>query len=480
MSDPVRFVLNGELVEIRDAPPTMTLLNWLRETRRMTGTKEGCAEGDCGACTVATRAPGQGWLAVNACIQLLPMLHGRDVVTIEHVGAPYDDGHPVQKAVARLHGSQCGFCTPGFVMSLWVGYENGAPASPECVADQLAGNLCRCTGYGPLIEAAAAAAEERADPAPSPPDPPVEAESSLSYETNGRRCWSPISLAEAASLKAAQPEARLIAGATDVGLWVTKNGYDPSDMIYIGRVAELRRIETTATDTTLGAAVSWEEARAALAPLYPDLGELLRRVAGAQVRNAGTIGGNIANGSPIGDLPPPLIALGAKLRLVSAAALGLAEREIPLEDFFIEYGRQHISRYELVASVTLPNQAPGRLACYKISKRFDSDITAVLGCFRVVIEAGVATEARLAFGGMAGVPKRAMAAEAAMVGRPWSQATIAAAQAALEQDFQPLDDQRATSGYRMTVAKNLLQKYYLEMSAPETATRLVGRGAVSL
>jgi xanthine dehydrogenase small subunit len=485
MGDAVRFVLNGETVEISDLPPTTTLLNWLRYRRCLTGTKEGCAEGDCGACTVGLRElDADGGLVtrpVNACIQLLPMLHGKEVVTVERLASPEGALHPVQAALSECHGSQCGFCTPGFVMSMWTAYRSEAKPDLVRTNDLLAGNLCRCTGYGPIIEAMVEAYDRpRADWDDADAEAAagrlagLGAEGPLAYEADGRRFWAPETSDELAALVETHPEATILSGATDVGLWVTKHAFDPTDVIYTGRVAALREMRDEDGALWIGAGVTYREARSRIAALYPDMGELMRRIGATQVRAAGTIGGNIANGSPIGDMPPALIASGAALVLRK----GSERREMEVEDYFLEYGRQDRRPGEFVEGVRLPvPEDGGRLRCYKLSKRFDQDITAVLSCFDVTVMGGVVEAARLAYGGMAGVPKRATHAEAALVGQPWTEASVRAAMAALEQDFTPMTDMRASAEYRMQGAKNLLLKYFIETTQPDVATRLVGPDA---
>jgi xanthine dehydrogenase small subunit len=477
MSDAIRFLLNGVPVSVEGVRPTTTVLDWLR-SRGLTGTKEGCNEGDCGACTVAVRWAQDGRLVtrpLNACIQLLPMMHGREIVTVEGLRGPDGDLHPVQRAMADLHGSQCGFCTPGIVMSLWVAAQDGPAPDPAAARDALAGNLCRCTGYGPILAAAAQAAPAPWDADAAAALSRIEALGAvgpLVYAAEGRRFLSPTDLDSFADAVAEHPEATLLGGATDVGLWVTKDLFDPAVMIWTGRVAGLHDMREDGGALWIGAAVTYADAHARLAALWPDLGELVRRIGSAQVRGAGTIGGNVANGSPIGDMPPALIAAGATLVLRH----GRARREIPLESFFLDYRRQDRAPGEIVEAVRLPRpEVPGRLRAYKVSKRFDQDITAVLGCFDVAVENGTVTAARLAFGGMAGVPKRAAAAEAALLGRPWGEAAVEAAAATLAQDFTPLDDMRASAAYRLRVAGNLLRRYLIETTAPATATRLAGR-----
>jgi len=448
----VRFLLDGETVEIADPDPTGTVLDYLRYTLRRTGTKEGCAEGDCGACTVVLgELDGDvvKWRAVNACILFLPMLDGKALRTVESLGG----AHPVQREMVERHGSQCGFCTPGFVMSLYARSMGGAGTENVPVGDVIAGNLCRCTGYGPILAAGEAV--------PVAADQDEELVAALRALQPGY--GHPATTDELAERLLAEPGTRIVAGATDVGLWVTKQQRDLGPTVFIGDIPELKRIEEDADALILGAAVRYSEARAALARLHPDLGELVRRIGGVQVRNAGTIGGNIANGSPIGDMPPAFIALGAKLIL----RRGAERRTMPLENFFLSYGRQDLAPGEFVESVRIPRPGPDMLIrIVKLSKRFDSDISGVCGAFAIRIEDGTVREARIAFGGMAGIPARAPGCEAALTGKSWSAETVEAAALALAEDYTPLDDLRGSAAYRRTVAANLLRRIWAERTEP--------------
>jgi xanthine dehydrogenase small subunit len=467
MAGEIRFLLGRSERVIADVSPTLTVLEYLRRHARRMGTKEGCAEGDCGACTVVLSEPdGNGGLkhrAVNSCIQLVSVLHGRQLTTVEDLRAADGTLHPVQQAMVETHASQCGFCTPGFVMQLYAGWLEGELTDRQSVKDWLAGNLCRCTGYGPIVEAGMRAAR-----AP-PPDPDASANVTdtlarmsdgpmLHLQHEGAQVFAPRSSDELAELYLQYPDAVLVSGATDVGLWVTKQHRDLRTQIDVTRVKDLAVIDED-EGLTIGATVSHRDATAALRRFHPDLGELMRRFASIQIRNAGTVGGNIANGSPIGDLPPAMIALDARLTL----RRGEERREIPLEDFFIAYGKQDRAPGEFVESVFVPALTNDhRFACYKLSKRFDQDISAVMGAFRIRLSAGKVTEARIAFGGMAATPKRAAKAEAALAGRLFDTAAAERAALALADDFQPITDMRASKTYRLKAAQNLLRRFQLE------------------
>ena len=486
MSGTVRFLLDGQYHELSHPDPTATVLNFLRYELARTGTKEGCAEGDCGACTVVLgELVGDTirYRAVNACILFVPTLDGKELITVESLKAKDGSLHPVQQALVDTHGSQCGFCTPGFVMSLYALYEEGGTPDRATINDTLAGNLCRCTGYGPIIEAAERMNELRVPVEADAFHDRIDALKSLKrHETLKLNAtdkltgvekyyFAPVTLEGLADISLAYPDATYLAGGTDVGLWVTKQHRTLAQMIYIGDVAELKDITVTDDAIEIGAGVSVSDAMGILAQYYPDMGELFRRFASVQIRNSGTLGGNIANGSPIGDSMPALIAAGASLTL----RMGSHERSMPLEDYFIAYGKQAREPGEFVARISVPQPKPNqRFRAYKISKRFDQDISALCGCFALTIEGGIVGDARIAFGGMAATPKRASATENALIGKAWNTDTVEAALEAMAEDYAPISDMRASADYRMMAAQNLLRKVFAE-TAETAETRLVGK-----
>ena len=468
----VRFVFAGRVRTLSDVDPNMTVLDWLRERERKTGTKEGCAEGDCGACTVALgELVGEElrYRAVNACILFLPVLDGKELVVVEDLRGPDGALHPVQQALVDTHGSQCGFCTPGFVMSLFALYHADPAPDRAAINDAVAGNLCRCTGYRPIVDAGLAmhgyARKDRfarRAKATAKRLKSIARAETLALEGAGRRYFAPVGEDALAGLVAAHPKACLLAGGTDVGLWVTKEHRDLDTLIYLGGVRDMDYVRGKGDEIEIGAAASYTDALDAVGGAYPDFAELFRRLGSVQIRNAGTIGGNIANASPIGDSAPGLIALGASLVLRK----GARRRSLPLDEFFIDYRKTALRRGEYVSAIHLPKPRAGRhFHTYKISKRFDQDISAVCGGYAVTVEGGRVSKARIAYGGMAATPKRAAACEAALEGAVWSEDAVERAMHALEHDFTPMSDMRASADYRMVVAKNLLRRMYLESAA---------------
>ena len=455
MADNVRFTLNDRPVEIVGVPPMTTLLDWLRDHRGLRGTKEGCAEGDCGACTVVLEREGRRD-AVNACIALLGQLDGQSVRTVEGLRGPGGGPHPVQVAMAEADATQCGFCTPGFVMSALAHASSGGAADPDAIHEALAGNLCRCTGYRPIVEAMA----RIAGLAVEPPSAPLLSPRTTSAAFDGA-FFAPRSLDELLALRVAHPEALLLAGGTDLGLLASRERKPPKAVIHLLHVPELAVISASADQITIGAAATYEAAAPTLIEAFPALRAYLSRLGSRQIRNMGTIGGNIGTASPIGDMPPVLLALEASLTLISPRGT----REIPLDDFFLDYRKTELAPDEIIQSLSMPRLWEGEtFHCDKVSKRRDQDISTVAGAYRVRIRNGRIEDARLAFGGLAATPRRARATEAALL-----KDGFAAAIAAVESDFKPLDDWRGSAAYRRQVAANLLRRLELRLAEPGRA-----------
>jgi xanthine dehydrogenase small subunit len=479
----LRFMMDGREVAIEDPPATMTVLEYLREAAGRRGTKEGCAEGDCGACTVVVGEldPDRKALryrAVNSCIRFLATLDGKELVTVESLRQPSGDLHPVQKSMVDNHGSQCGFCTPGFVMSLFALYLERDAAQRADVVDALSGNLCRCTGYRPIIDAGlqqwsypAPAHWSRAD---AQSQTHIDALRGLAREPGedaSLHCpgyHAPRTLDELGAALETNPGALLLAGGTDVGLWSTKQLRELPHMIYLGDIAELAHIDLSPEELRIGAAVTFSDAWPALLRLFPALEEQAARFASTPIRNSATLCGNLANGSPIGDSIPALIALGAQIELRH----GKARRRLPLEDFYLGYQVKALGQGEFVSGVAIPAPIEGQmLASFKLSKRIDQDISAVCATFCVRTEDGRVLSARLAYGGMAATPCRAAHAERALEALGWNEAGLEGAVAALAQDFKPLSDMRAGSDYRLRTAGALLRRFYLQSRGGTAALR---------
>jgi xanthine dehydrogenase small subunit len=471
--DRIRFYVNDRLVEESAVPPTATLLNYLRDRLGLTGTKEGCAEGDCGACTVAILDPRPAapegasvqptFRAVNACLLFLPMVQGKRIYTVEALR----DGalHPVQEALSRALGSQCGYCTPGIVMSMFEACYRDDLQEAWQVDDQMCGNLCRCTGYRPIRDAAHAIAGRRpagrfAKSLENAVQEPAELDYLLETPDGTWRYFNPSTFPALFALRERHPEARLVAGGTDLGIEVSKYFRTLPTVISVEGIPELRRISREATHWSFGAAATLTEIQEATRGGIPVLEKMLRVFASRQIRNRATIGGNLCTASPVGDLAPVLLALGARAVLCGPGGA----RSLPIDQFFVGYRRTALAPDEVLAAVLVPDLPKGaRAASYKVSKRRELDISTVAaGCYVRLDSAGRVAEARFGYGGMAALPRRARAVEDALVGRPWNEASVRAVMPLLETDFRPISDLRGSAWYRSLVAKNLLLGFYLE------------------
>ena len=481
----IRFLLNEEIREIEALPPETTVLDYLRQNAGKTGTKEGCASGDCGACTVVVaEADGDHlrYRTINACLSLLPSVAGKQLITVEDLAPAPDQLHPCQQAMVDHHASQCGFCTPGIVMSLFALGKNNTDVDREQTLTSLAGNLCRCTGYRPIIDAAISYCHantidddhfaRRHDDtlnrlhqlAAAPSDKPA-------IQVGQRQLFHPTSQAALHQLLQRYPKARLVAGATDLALEITQQQRRFETLIHLRGIPALQELKDDGRQLVIGAARPLSDCIAPLVRHFPDIEELLNRFASEQIRNQATLGGNLANASPIGDTAPVLLALDARLTLTSPSG----SRQLPLADFFLDYRQTALTAGEYIEAVSIPlptDKQPSPLKVYKVSKRLEDDIAAVCGAFCLQQQDNRITSARVAFGGMAATPRRARHCEQALLGQPWNLETLKRAQLALHRDFTPLSDARASDDYRRQVADNLLYKYYLEQQQPTQLSRI--------
>ena len=467
-SQEIRFIRRGQPVRLQDVPPDRTLLDLLRDDLGCTGTKEGCGEGDCGACTVVLGEPdgtGIRYRAVNSCIRLAHSIDGLALWTVEDLAGADGGLHPVQEAMVQCHASQCGFCTPGFVMSLFAMYQGrvcrGEVVTRDTAREDLSGNLCRCTGYRPILDAAQQMGDYPrvvVDEAALRAQLQQIAPPALLRDTDAAYL-APRTLEQLLQMRARHPAAQLVAGCTDTGLWVTKLHRQFERVIDLTRVAELRRVERYPHHIAIGAAVPLADAFDALVRDRPQLHAFAARFAGLPVRNSGTLGGNVANGSPIGDSMPLLIALGASVLLMSRRG----HREIAMEALYTGYRQNVMAPDEVLAWIKVPLPAAGEfLRVYKISKRFDDDISAVCLAVRLEVVDERVNAASIGVGGVAATPVRARRTEAALVGQRWTQDTAHAASAVLRAEFEPISDMRASAAYRSEVLGNLVQRLWLE------------------
>lgn len=455
----INFTLNGEVRSEASVSPTRTVLEYLREERGLTGTKEGCAEGDCGACSIVLMRNGSDRIeAVNSCLLTMGQLDGARVATVEGLSEKGGELEAVQAAIVDEDGTQCGFCTPGFVVALHALRHSGEAATDEVIHDALAGNLCRCTGYRSIVAAAHAAIAAPVDPSVIKSGAAPAA--SEAHEAQGQLFLAPKNLDELVAARIAHPKAPLLCGGTDLGLSFSKDRKAFPVTIFTQNVLELKRIIEDAASIRIGAAVTYSEALPFIEELYPSFATLIHRIGSRQIRNVGTFGGNVGTASPIGDTPPCLIALDATLTLCGPDG----ERDISLETFFLDYRKTDLAADEVIAFLSIPKLADDQVfRTYKVSKRYDQDISAVVGSFCLTIADGIVTEARIAFGGMAATPKRARACEAVLVGETWSANTARLAGEAISEDFRPIDDHRATAEYRLRVAANLFIRLFRDL-----------------
>jgi xanthine dehydrogenase small subunit len=479
----IRFLLGNTAHSATTVDPRTTVLEYLREILQRKGTKDGCATGDCGACTVVLgelEGERMRYRAVNSCIMPLGSLHGKQLISVEDLkrnGAL----HAVQQAMVDCHGSQCGFCSPGFIMSMFAYLKTYDQPDRAALMDSLGGNLCRCTGYRPILEAGVEMyTQAQVDQFAVAESATVSSLNQIAVQTspielkaNGRRFHAPESADELASLLQQYPGARLLAGGTDLALEIHRRPQGHGIFLYTGKVKELLDVRDVGTALEIGAAVTYSDFEQSLVELYPDLGELIKRLGSRQIRNLGTMGGNIGNASPTGDMLPFLIVIDAELVM----RRGSESRVAVVEDFFVSHRKTILRPGEFIERIIIPKARPGYLfRAYKISKRLGEDISSTCGAFYIDIRDGIIRDANVAFGGMAEITKRAKHCEDALRDQPWTQATVDRAMQELERDFRPISDFRASSGYRMQASKNLLQRLFLESNTPTPGLRVTGFG----
>ena len=460
----IQFYLNGKLHSEDNLPPTTSVLDYIRERVGLTGTKEGCAEGDCGTCSIVLVREEDSnpvYEVVNSCLMMMPQLDGKCVVTVEGLESEAGFLNPIQDAMVQSDGTQCGFCTPGFVMALYALRQGGEEISDGVIHTALAGNLCRCTGYRPIIEAAHEACKTHTQDAYGGL---TDLDAGNHYQVDDQQFFAPESLSEIADIYATIPDAYLLAGGTDLGILTSKERQPLTKILHTSNVKELNEISETEEAIEFGAAVTYTRALPYIERLYPSFATLISRIGSRQIRNIGTLGGNVGNASPIGDTPPCLIALGATLKLYSKEG----ERELPIEDFFLDYRKTDLKPGEIIKSIGIPKLIENQeFRTYKISKRYDQDISSVIGAYRVEIENDKISNIRTGFGGMAATPKRALVCEKALIGEPWNEETMVSAASAVIEDFQPIDDHRASKHYRLRVAGNLFTRLYRDIANVE-------------
>ena len=474
---PVRFILNGRPCEESGVLPSTTVLDYLREHLGLIGTKEGCAEGDCGACTIATTRRDKDSLiyeAVNSCLMLVPQLEGKEVLTVEGLADVDGRPHPVQQAIVETHGAQCGYCTPGIVMALFAFHHSSDRNEPENIHDALAGNLCRCTGYRPIVDAALSLDQVPTDSFSKNHAERIgkvdTIEPTSTYNSGGQTLHTPQTIDDLLALRARIPDAYILGGGTDLGIEVSKERKQLEQIIWTAKVRELNHIKRDASSVNLGAAVTYTRALPLLEELYPSFATLVRRIGSRQIRNLGTIGGNVCNASPIGDMSPCLLVLNAVL--IARSQHGV--RKIPANEFFLDYRKTALADDEILQAIQFPIPDDHTIyRAHKISKRYDQDISSVIGAFALKIRDGKVEKAFVAYGGMAATPKRAKACEAALEGKAWNLATVASAAKSLIKDFKPITDFRASATYRQRIAENLLRRVFVETQNSDKASEVM-------
>ena len=468
-SSVIKFIHEDQIIEIENPNPNETLLNYIRTKLKKTGTKEGCAEGGCGACTIVLgelKNNKINYKAINSCITFLPMLQGKQLILVEDLVSKDGLLHPVQQAMVNYHGSQCGFCTPGFVMSLFSMFKNHSKFQDNEIKESIAGNLCRCTGYQPIIKAARSLKRKnKIDHFVKNKKitisllKKIEDENIAIYEKD-KRYFAPKYVQELKKILKKNINPHFLSGGTDLSLVVTKERKDINTLIYMNSISELNYIKNNNKYIEVGAATPLIDFESYIEKYYPDFTSILKRYGSVQIRNVATIAGNIATASPIGDTLPLLLSLDAKVVLKSIKK----NKIIPLNDFFIDYRKTKLKKDQFIDSIRIPIFPKNIFKAYKVSKRFDDDISSVCASFNIEVVNKKIKNIRIAYGGMASIPKRAKHCEKLLLHSPITEQVINKAQEFLKKDFKPISDMRASRQYRMEVAKNLLRKCFLEIT----------------
>ena len=466
----VKFVLNNEICELNNPDPNQTILNFIRTKLKKTGTKEGCAEGGCGACTVVLGELKKNQIiykAINACIAFIPTLQGKQLLVVEDLVTEKGDLHPVQEAMVKYHGSQCGFCTPGFVMSLFSMFKNYNSYNNELIKDSIAGNLCRCTGYRPIIDAAKSLNKiDKSDQFTKNKKNIIKLLKkinlkNISIENKGKKYFSPRTIKELKKVIKKNSNSHFLSGGTDLSLIVTKERKDINNIINLQAIDELDFIKEKNNNIEVGAATPLIKFEKFILKYYPDFNSVLKRYGSVQIRNVCTIGGNIATASPIGDTLPILLSLNSEIVIETTKN----KKILPLKNFFLSYRKTRLKKGEFIYSIKIPIYKNNVFKAYKISKRFDDDISSLCASFNLEIVNKKIKKAIIAYGGMAEIPKRATNCENFLNNTNLSLDSFEKAKIFLEKDFAPIDDMRATKDYRIEVAKNLLIKFFLEIKS---------------
>jgi len=466
-SNTIKFIFENKIQEIRNPDPNETILNYIRLRLKKTGTKEGCAEGGCGACTVVIGELKKNnivYKAINSCIAFTTSLEGKQLLVVEDLMLKNGSLHPVQSAMVNYHGSQCGFCTPGFVMSLFSMYKNNNSYNEKTIEESLSGNLCRCTGYRPIIDAAKSLNNSKSDQFKKDKRKTITLlkkirPKSISIKNQNKKYFAPRTINELKKIIKKYPNFDFFSGGTDISLIVTKQKKDLDSIIYLNSINELNYIKQNYKYIEVGATTSLRQFELFIKKYYSDFNIILKRYGSIQIRNVATMAGNIATASPIGDSLPLLLSLDASIVIESSNKRTI----LPLKNFFIGYRKTKLKKGQFIRSIRIPILKNNIFKAYKISKRIDDDISSVCASFNLAIVNKKIKSIKIAYGGMAAIPKRAIYCEKVLLNSNFSENIILKAQKSLEKDFQPINDMRASKDYRMEIAKNLLIKCFTEI-----------------